>query len=502
MTSLASRLPSPQVAAIVANELAERFAYYGSRSLLTLYLVDSLGFSESRAIAFISYYVSLSYVTPLLGGYLADATWGRFRTIVRFNGLYLVGLVTLSATAYDAVPPNVKSVGLYTGLAAVALGAGGIKANVAPFGAEQLSDPSAVTSFFFAFYAAINVGSLLAYATVPATRHAFGFGPAFTLTAAFFVASVAAFLSARRGYVHTPPTGSALASALRTVGCCRRKGDVAAQGEAKTWAHASPPPSPSLASRSPAAVVEPLQEELGERMSLISGAPAAGAQGWEEAEEAGRRDLAAIARLAPLFSMLIFFWSIYESNSTIWTLQARRMDLGLLQPENLQIINPLIIITLIPLLDRVVLPACERRAPAWAQPTPLRRLAFGMFGVAIAWIATGLLDSAIAAAPAGTRLSVAWQLPQYVILGISEICVSTTGIEFAYREAPPSAKGVVLALWYLTSSIGSLLNGLLYQAADGLLSQAQLVWVSCALMLLAATLFAVIASRFVPRERG
>jgi POT family proton-dependent oligopeptide transporter len=221
-----------------------------------------------------------------------------------------------------------------------------------------------------------------------------------------------------------------------------------------------------------------------------------------DAEAVGRRDLAAIVRLLPLYSSLIFFWLIYESNSTIWTLQARKLDLGGLQPENLQVINPLLIVTLIPLLDRIVLPWIERRAPSWAQPTPLRRMTFGMYGAAAAWIATGLLDAAIAAAPSGTRLSVAWQLPQCLLISLAEVCVSTTGVEFSFREAPPSAKGMVLAQWYLTSSIGSLLNGLLYEAAGTLLSQDQLVWVSCGLMLVAATAFAIVASRFVPREQA
>ncbi|VDN26357.1 unnamed protein product [Gongylonema pulchrum] len=52
------------------------------------------------------------------------------------------------------------------------------------------------------------------------------------------------------------------------------------------------------------------------------------------------------------------------------------------------------------------------------------------------------------------KVSILWQIPQYVIITIGEILFSITGIEFAYSQAAPSMKSVVQALWLLTSSIG------------------------------------------------
>lgn len=52
------------------------------------------------------------------------------------------------------------------------------------------------------------------------------------------------------------------------------------------------------------------------------------------------------------------------------------------------------------------------------------------------------------------QLSIAWQLPQYVVITCGEILFSVTGLEFAYQEAPRSMKAVVQAFWLLTVTVG------------------------------------------------
>jgi POT family proton-dependent oligopeptide transporter len=73
----------------------------------------------------------------------------------------------------------------------------------------------------------------------------------------------------------------------------------------------------------------------------------------------------------------------------------------------------------------------------------------GLSFVAAAWV-EGLLQ-------AGGHPHVAAQLPQYVLMGIGEVLVSVTALEFAYTQAPAQLKGLVMGLWYLTISGGSLL---------------------------------------------
>jgi hypothetical protein len=125
-------LPGTPLKLIVANEFAERFCFYGTRSLLVLYLTEGLHFSEPQAVTGYSIYMGLCYLSPLLGGYVADVYLGRFLTIAVFNVLYLCGVAIWGGTAFV----NALA-GCIVGLFLMGAGTGGIKPNISPFGADQ-----------------------------------------------------------------------------------------------------------------------------------------------------------------------------------------------------------------------------------------------------------------------------------------------------------------------------------------------------------------------------
>lgn len=520
----------PRVGNIIVNELAERFCYYGTRSLLTLYLTRKLGYSDNEAVSLISWWIAACYVSPLIGGYLSDAHWGRYTTILRGSAVYQVGVIILAACAYDSVPESVARAGLFVGLAAVALATGGIKTSVAPFGADQITVDSERTSFFFVFYQAINVGSLLSYIALPIVRQRAGYGPAFTVPACFLALSILVFLAARGSYTRVPPSGSVLVTTVNVLRAALGRGGISTGA-----GHPRPPPheaSPIMAAASlgnsvahaagsSAQATDPEATPLILTPAAYTGSadapPGSGVLTGTWVDRARGQvpdqdivDVVAVGRLLPIYAMLPFFWAVYESYSAIWTLQASKMDLCFgsicLQPEQLQTVNPALIVTLIPLFDRFIIPGLMRSKWTILHPTPLRRMAAGLFLAGCAWVVTGVLEMAVTsqqtAEGGGPRLSVAWQLIQYVILTAAEICVSTTGVEFSYNEAPTRMKGAVLALWYVASSLGNVLNGTLYGALGGILTQVQLIWVSTGMLFAAALLFTVIAAHYKPARKG
>src|ERR1044071_4622703 len=114
-----------QVKYIIGNEACERFSFYGMRNILTAFLVDYLLVSSPLAERSahgkeIFHLFAMSvYFTPLLGGYLADRHWGKYRTILWLSLVYVAGHALL---AFFDDEPN----GFYLGLAFIALGSGGI----------------------------------------------------------------------------------------------------------------------------------------------------------------------------------------------------------------------------------------------------------------------------------------------------------------------------------------------------------------------------------------
>src|SRR4029078_7126809 len=103
------------------GELAERASYYGMPTLLALYLVDSLRYGTPDAASIVQFFMAACYVTPVLGGWVADRFLGRYRTIAWFAIPYILGHLILGG-----VSPRT---GLFIALPLLALGSGAIKPN-------------------------------------------------------------------------------------------------------------------------------------------------------------------------------------------------------------------------------------------------------------------------------------------------------------------------------------------------------------------------------------
>ena len=109
---------------------------------------------------------AIVYVTPLLGGYIADTHWGSYKTILVFSLLYICGCALMSASAYPGVDSTwMFMLGLF---GFVGLGSGGIKANVIVLGGDQFDitkpeEAAQQDAFFNYFYWSINLGALVSY---------------------------------------------------------------------------------------------------------------------------------------------------------------------------------------------------------------------------------------------------------------------------------------------------------------------------------------------------
>src|SRR5688572_24561735 len=130
----------PQIKYIIGNEAAERFSFYGMRNILTVFLVDyllsrSLGQSarEAEAKSIFHLFVVGVYYFPLLGGFLADRWFGKYKTILWLSVVYCAGHACLALFESDPV-------GFYLGLGLIALGSGGIKPCVSSFVGDQFTD--------------------------------------------------------------------------------------------------------------------------------------------------------------------------------------------------------------------------------------------------------------------------------------------------------------------------------------------------------------------------
>ncbi|NDC23112.1 MAG: MFS transporter, partial [Proteobacteria bacterium] len=122
------KLPS-QIRYIIGNEAAERFSYYGMRSILVIFMTQYLLLEESQSKGVYHYFAFANYFVPIFGAWLADRFLGKYKTILYLSLFYCVGHGILAAFE--------SKLGLYWGLAFIALGSGGIKPCVSALVGDQ-----------------------------------------------------------------------------------------------------------------------------------------------------------------------------------------------------------------------------------------------------------------------------------------------------------------------------------------------------------------------------
>jgi POT family proton-dependent oligopeptide transporter len=113
----------------------------------------------------------------------------------------------------------------------------------------------------------------------------------------------------------------------------------------------------------------------------------------------------------------------------------------------MQSINPLMVMTLVPILTWGLYPVLGRFA------SPLKRMSAGFFLAGSSFVVVAWLQTRV---DAGEPLSILWQIAPYLILTTAEVLISTTGLEFAFREAAPSMKSTIMGFWNLAVALGNL----------------------------------------------
>ncbi|MCB0386015.1 MAG: MFS transporter, partial [Bdellovibrionales bacterium] len=201
---------------LVVNEGAERFSYYGMRAILVVFMTGMLLNTEGRldpmdeaeAKSYFHLFASGVYFFPFLGAILADAFWGKYKTIVFLSLVYCGGHVVLAL--------DHTRFGLLVGLALIAIGSGGIKPCVSANLGDQfgLANGHLLPRAFAWFYFAINVGAFGSVMLTPWLLEHFGPGLAFGVPGILMFAATIIFWSGRTHYVHIPPDPSGVLQAL------------------------------------------------------------------------------------------------------------------------------------------------------------------------------------------------------------------------------------------------------------------------------------------------
>jgi len=548
--AVADRWPK-QIKFIVGNEAAERFSYYGMKSILALYITTALLQTKDRATTIIHLFGFANYFMPLFGAWLSDRLWGRYHTILRISLFYCVGHGVL-ATSDMFATVNAKLICLYIGLALIAFGSGGIKPCVSAFMGDQFRADQAhlMRKAYGAFYFSINFGSFFSFLIIPwiaskaaplapetsaidrflwQIKHAgfTGYSWAFAVPGILMGLATLIFWLGTKYYVRKPPARETQTAGFFSVFLTAFRNLGHASFDLRSAAVASLLTSivlPVLVMVGMVFValqqhITPAVRTIGWiavgslslwyllvlGLSIISGAELP-EKFWQGARKRfNESEISAARSVAPILAVFAFippFWALFEQSNSTWVLQGAQMQpfnfLGMtIKAEQMQSLNPLLVMLLIPALNWGVYPLLEKMG---LRVTPLRRMSLGLVLTAASYILVGWLQYQI---EAGHSLSLAWQSVPYVILTTAEVLVSTTGLEFAYTQAAPSMKSMIMSFWLLTVAIGNLLVTTITQLGgshgDESVSSGRF-YLYAVLTFAVALLFIIVAVRYRYRE--
>ncbi len=439
---------------ILGNEACERFSFYGMSTILVPYMQQYLDWPRNRAEGVYHDFVAAAYAMTVLGAWLSDRFFGRYRTILWLSYGYVAGHATLAAMD---VAPALRATLLFAGMTLIVVGQAGIKPNLSAFVGDQFRQDQGglLDRVYSLFYVAINLGSAASQIATPWLLAGCAFGAvklcessavawAFGVPGILMALALVIYLAGRRLYVKVPPVGRDPNSFASVLWTRIREGEEAARRR------------------------------------------------HGEAEVAGMRS---VFRIALVFAPTVTFWALYFQYGSSWFNQAEQMNRDVfgwhMESAQMEALNAILILIMVPLFAYAVYPALQK---AGLRPTLLRRMTAGMFIAIPAFLSAAMIQSWI---EAGRTPHIAWQAIQYVIIAIAETLVSVTALEFAYTQAPKRMKGVIMSMYTISIGLGSFVTSLVTRHVD-FASRTGYFLFWAAFMAAGAVLFAVIAALYKP----
>jgi proton-dependent oligopeptide transporter, POT family len=418
------------------TEMWERFAFYGMRAILILYMVDAvngLGINDRTASAIYGLYLGCGYLLSLLGGYMADRLIGQQRAVLAGGVLITIGNAVLISHT-----PQIFFLGMLLNI----FGVGLLKPNVSAIVAQLYPEGgSRRDAGFSIFYMGINTGSFLGSLLVPLFAARYGWHWGFALPAIGMLFGVAQFLKSRHQ--------------LGTAGR-----EVAPDAERASWL-------PIIALFAGVAAVAALAVAgvITLDANLLSAAVS-----WlivvlavayftyliffaGLTVEERRRAYVLIA----LFVGCAIFFAGYEQMGASFNLFAQRYTerhlFGWEVPAGvLQAVNPLFIIIFAPVLAVLWLFLGRHNRDLSAPAKFGAGLIFLGLGFLIMYVAAGFVL-------AGQKVAMTWLVFTYLMHTWGELCLSPVGLSSMTKLVPTRFVGQVLGVWFMATALGTNLAG-------------------------------------------
>ncbi|KAJ7229736.1 hypothetical protein O6H91_Y459100 [Diphasiastrum complanatum] len=484
---------------IFGCEVYERIAVYAISSNLVTYLTTELHEDISESANNVNNWIGTTFLTPLLGAFLAETFLGRYWTLASFSCGYFLAmiLVTMAVSVPSLKPPRCRTIGsitvcpkaskfqvgfFYFALYLMALCAGGIKSNVSSFAGDQFDggDPKESKrkmSFLNWWFVSISFGTMFSVTILVYLQDnvgwTWGYGAATVITG---LGTMLFFLGTPI-YRNQKPAGSPLIRVAQVIVAAIRKWRVQLPAHDELLyelddKEAVPAGTRKLPHSSEFLFLDKAAT-IAEDTSLCKGSEV---NPWMLCPVTQVEEVKLLIRVLPILATNLIFSAVFAQVGTMFLSQGSTMNRNLgphfqIPAASCTLFKQLTICLLLPFYDKYFVAFVRRFTGDERGLSLLQRIGFGQ--------AVSTMSIGVAALVEMKRLKVAnehnlldrphepipmtifWLLPQYVLIGVCEVFISVGQLEFFYDQAPDSMRSIGAALYLSTISLGSFISSLL-----------------------------------------
>lgn len=435
------------------SEAWERFSFYGMRALLVLYLVNQLHYERKEALAIYATYLGLVYLTPVLGGYLADKILGARKAII-------IGGILMSLGHLAMAFPTM----LFMGMGLIIAGNGFFKPNISTIVGSlyEEGDPRRDGGFTI-FYMGINLGAMFSPLVCSTLGETIGWEYGFSAATIGMVAGLMVFVWGQKllGPAGFAP-GVEVTSKTRLL--------------LKDWKDILLFVAGSVLAvflvLQGWKVIGPVWSGMSVALKILIGMGLIGVPvAWNMTRKKGDAEaLKAYTReekerLAVVFIIcffVVFFWMGFEQAGGTMNLFAdQQTDRHLPLPWNagwempagwFQAVNPFFIIVLAPLFSMLW---ARNDSSKWGISTPAK-MGIGMIILGLGFI---VMNAGQNVAETAGKASIYWLMSVYFLHTVGELCLSPIGLSLVTKLSPARTVSLMMGMWFAASALADYLAG-------------------------------------------
>ncbi|KAG8378486.1 hypothetical protein BUALT_Bualt08G0142100 [Buddleja alternifolia] len=474
---------------VIGAEVAERFAYFGISSNLISYLTGPLGQTTATAASNVNVWSGTSALLPLLGACVSESFFGRYRMIIFSNLLYILGLGSLSLSAalhslnssYCSKAANdeacsssrLQIIFFFFSLYLVALAQGGHKPCLQAFGANQFDEDDeneckAKSPFFNWWCFFTSLGILVARVVLSYIQENLSWELGFGIPCIVMCFALIIFLLGTMTYrfqINSDGRNPFVSISHVFIQSARN----------------------FQATPTAVSVEKDAQENLAHkdaRFSFLNKALLAPDGSRENGNDCNIRDIEdakAILGLVPIWATCLGYAIVLSQVSTLFTKQGATMDRHInssfqMPAASLLSFISLTNIVIVPIYDRIIVPIARAVSKEPSGLSMLQRIGVGVFLSIFSMVIAAIIERkrlitaieyGLADMPKATiPMGVWWLVPQYMILGISEVFTLVGLQEFFYDQVPIELKSLGPALYFSVLGTGNFLSSFLISVIE------------------------------------